>query len=131
MPLPSGRVRLFKADDDGSMILLGEDKINHTPKDEELKLKVGNAFDIKGEYKVISHNRISQSIIEEEYEIELRNHKDENITVRVEKKLYGDWTVLESNYEYKKEDASTIIFQLPVAKDGKSKITLKIRFNNR
>ncbi|RKX20553.1 MAG: DUF4139 domain-containing protein [Candidatus Zixiibacteriota bacterium] len=131
MPLPSGRVRLFKADDDGSMILLGEDRISHTPKDEELKLKVGNAFDVKGEYKTISHNRISQSVIEEKYEIELRNHKDENITVRVEKKLYNDWEVLESNFEYEKEDASTIVFQIPVAKNGESKITLKVRLNNR
>ncbi|GAI17427.1 unnamed protein product [marine sediment metagenome] len=67
MPLPAGRIRLFKADDDGAMILLGEDRIRHTPKDEELKVTVGYAFDIAAEEKLIDQVRISSRVDEREW----------------------------------------------------------------
>mgnify|MGYP001057409103 CR=1 FL=1 len=118
MPLPAGRVRLFKSDDDGSLILLGEDRIDHTPKDEEVSLTVGTAFDIKGEQKTVSQTRVSQSIEEREFEIELRNHKSEEVTIEVEKKLWGFWEILESTHEYTSEDANTLIFKVPVEMYG-------------
>ena len=131
MPLPAGRVRMFKADDDGSMILLGEDRIGHTPKDEEVFLTVGTAFDIVGEHKIVQQTRISQQVDEREFEIELRNRKNEDVTVRVEKKLWGYWEVLESNYNYEKEDAYTLVLQIPVKANGTAKVNLKVRFTNR
>lgn len=123
IPLPAGRVRLFKADTDGSMILLGEDKINHTPKDEEVKLTVGNAFDITAKEKVLSYDKISSHVEERIYEITLKNHKKEDISVIVEKRLWGDWTVKDTSHEYNKIDANTIRFNIPVKSDGQSVVT--------
>ena len=131
LPLPAGRVRLFKADDDGSMILLGEDRIDHTPKDEEVNLKVGYAFDIAAEEKLVSQNRVSSKVEEREYETELRNHKKSDITVKVEKQLYGFWEVISSNYEYKQKDANTLVFDVPVAADTGASLKYKIRFTYR
>lgn len=127
MPLPAGRVRIFKADTDKGMILLGEDRINHTPKDEEVKLTIGNAFDIKAEYKVKDYNQISSRVEEQTFEIKLRNHKKQDVIINVEKKLYGDWQILESSHKYEKTDANTTKFAVPVAPDGTTVVTFKVR----
>jgi len=127
MPLPAGRTRVFKADSDGSMVLLGEDRIDHTPKDEEVRLNIGNAFDIVAEQKTTNVTRVSERVTETEYEIELRNRKDDNITVTVEKSLYGDWQILNSNYDYKKKDAYNIRFDLPVDANSKTNLKFTVR----
>ena len=127
IPLPAGRTRIFKADDDGSMVLLGEDNIDHTPRDEEVKLTIGYAFDISAEEKVLNYNRISPQIDEREYEIDLRNHKKENVTIKIEKKLYGDWEVTQSSHEFNKKDANTLTFEVPVKADGKETIKYTVR----
>jgi len=127
IPLPEGRARIFKADDDGSMILLGEDVIDHTPRDEEVKLTVGFAFDISAEEKVVGYNKISQQVEEREYEIELRNHKKENVTIKVEKKLYGDWEISQSSHSYNKKDANTMTFDMPVKSNDKEVIKFTVR----
>lgn len=131
MPLPGGRVRLFKADDDGSLILLGEDRIKHTPRNEELKLTVGNAFDIVAEHKLASQSRVSGTIEDRVFEIEIRNRKDEAITVQVEKKLFGFWEITESSHEYKKKDATTVLFDIPVPAGEKALLKLKVRYTHR
>ena len=131
MPLPAGRIRLFKADDDGAMILLGEDRIRHTPKDEELKVTVGYAFDIAAEEKLIDQVRISSRVDEREWEIELRNHKNEDITISVEKRLYGFWEIIESNYEFLKKDANTVVFEVPVKANSNATLKLKVRFTTK
>jgi len=131
MPLPGGRVRLFKADDDGSLILLGEDRIDHTPRDEEVNIRVGFAFDISAEETLISQGRPSKLIEERTYEIEIRNHKSVDITVDVEKKLYGIWDIMESSIEFEKKDANTLIFHMPVPGDEKAKVKYKVRFQSR
>jgi hypothetical protein len=131
MPLPAGRVRLFKADDDGSLILLGEDQIDHTPRDEELTLKVGSAFDIAAEEKLMQRVQISQQVEERTFEIELRNHKETGVTVVVEKKLWGIWELLDANYSHIKKDAQTIQFEIPVDANGKATINYRVRFTRR
>ena len=131
MPLPAGRMRVFKADDDGSLILLGEDWIDHTPRNEEVTITVGTAFDIKGEQTMTERTRISQQVEDRRWEIEVRNHKKEDITVTVEKNLWGSWEVLESSQQYKKKDANHIQFELPVKADGTSVIKLAVRITNR
>jgi hypothetical protein len=128
MPLPAGRVRLFKADDDGSMILLGEDRISHTPKDEELNLKVGYAFDIAAEDRLMNQNRLSKSVEERDYEIELRNHKQEAVTVRVEKRLHGTWEMISSDLPYRRKDATTVLFEIPVKADETVVMKYQVRF---
>ena len=131
MPLPAGRVRIFKTDDDGSRILLGEDWIEHTPKDEEMTLVVGNAFDIAAEERTMSQNRVTQYIEDRDMEIELRNRKETPITVEVSKKLYGFWEILESNFEYKKKDANTIEFKIPVNANQTVVVKYKVRYTYR
>jgi len=127
-PLPAGRVRIFKSDNDGSMILLGEDRIDHTPKNEEIKLQIGNAFDIVAKETLLNQKSISSKVDEKEFQIELTNRKDTAVTVEVEKKLYGFWEIMESNIEYKKKDATTITFQIPVNADKKATLTYRVRY---
>jgi len=131
MPLPAGRVRIFKADDDGSRILLGEDWIEHTPKDEEMTLVVGNAFDIAAESRTMNQTRVTQYIEDQELEIELRNRKETPVTIEVSKKLYGFWEILDSNFEYKKKDANTIEFKIPVNANQTVVVKYKVRYTNR
>jgi hypothetical protein len=131
MPLPAGRVRLFKADDDGSLVLLGEDRLDHTPKDEEISLTVGTAFDIKGEETIVNQTRISKKVEEREFEIELRNHKTQDVIVKVEKRLWGFWEVISASQEYNKKDVSTLEFEVPVAADSTAKVKFTVRFTSR
>ncbi|UCD62894.1 MAG: DUF4139 domain-containing protein [Candidatus Zixiibacteriota bacterium] len=127
LPLPAGRTRLFKADEDGSLILLGEDNIDHTPKNEEVKVTVGYAFDIAAEERVMEQRKVSQRVIDKDIEIELRNRKDDPVTVEVEKKLYGFWDIQQSNLEFEKKDATTVIFKVPIKPDE----TVTVRFTVR
>lgn len=131
MPLPAGRVRIFKADDDGSRILLGEDWVEHTPKDEKLTLVVGNAFDIAAESRTMNQTRVTQYIEDQDLEIELRNRKETRVTIEVSKKLNGFWEILESNFEYKKKDANTIEFNLPVDANQTVVVKYKVRYTYR
>lgn len=131
MPLPAGRIRMFKADDDGMLILLGEDQIDHTPKDESLKVDIGTAFDIAAEERTSNIVRVSNTVEDRDFEIELRNRKAEGITVQVEKSLWGYWEILDSSLPYKKKDASTISFSVPLKKDEVFTLKLKVRFTSR
>ncbi|MFQ6007383.1 MAG: DUF4139 domain-containing protein [Candidatus Zixiibacteriota bacterium] len=131
LPLPAGRVRLFKADEDGSLILLGEDLIEHTPKDEELTLAVGYAFDIAAEERLMDQTRISKQVEERTYEIELRNRKEQAVTIEIEKKLYGFWEVVDSNFPYTKKDATTVLFKIPVGAGETVVVKFKVRFTSR
>ena len=109
------------------MILLGEDKIDHTPRDEKLKLTVGYAFDIAAEEKVMNYEKISSQVDETTVAVEIRNHKNDDISVNVEKRLYGDWKILDSNYEYVKKDANTVTFKIPVKANEKATLSFTVR----
>lgn len=131
MPLPEGRVRLFKSDAaDGSLILLGEDMIDHTPKNEEIKLSVGYAFDIVAEEVVKDSKRVAKDIEDRTFEISLRNRKEESVTVSVEKKLWGYWEVVDAGFEYEKKDASTLTFDLTIPADTELTVTYTVRFTS-
>lgn len=127
MPLPKGTVRAYKRDSDGSLQLVGEDSIDHTPKDEKIRLKLGEAFDLKAERKQIQWEKIAADTYESSYEISLRNHKKEDVVIRVIEPLPGDWKVLENSQAYTKLDASTIAFDVPVPKDKESKLKYRVR----
>jgi hypothetical protein len=127
IPLPAGRARIFKADTDGSMILLGEDRIKHTPKDEKVQLNIGYAFDISAGQKVLNYERITDRVEERTFEISVRNHKKEDITVTVKKRLYGDWTISRNNFDYVKEDANTAVFTIPVKANDKALLNFTAR----
>ncbi len=123
MPLPAGRVRVFKRDSEGSAQLVGEDNVPHTPKDEMVRLLLGNAFDIKGE-KVQTNYIDKKTGYQQSFEVTIRNHKKEDVVVVVPQHIgYANWKVVASNIEYRKTDALNIEFKVPVKADGETKLT--------
>jgi len=108
IPLPKGKVRFYKRDTDNTTQFIGEDYIDHTPRNEKVELTLGNAFDIKGERKIIEHKKISSRVYQDTYQIKLRNHKKEKVKIEVIEHLYGDWEIVKSSQKYEKVDASTI-----------------------
>ena len=127
IPLPKGILRVYKHDADGSLQFVGEDQIQHTPKDEKIKVKLGDAFDVVASRKQTSWEQIAKNVTEVSFEISLRNHKKEDVTVKVVERLSGDWKILESSHDFKKIDASSFSFDVPVKKDGEAKLTYKAR----
>jgi len=127
MPLPKGRVRVYKADTSGSQQLIGEDWIDHTPKDERVRIKMGEAFDVVGERVQKEWKRVGSNLYEVEWEITLRNHKTEAVTVEVNEPLPGDWEMLKSSHPHDKPQAHTARFSLPVAKDGATTLAYRVR----
>ncbi len=129
MPLPAGKVRLTKSDSDGSEEFLGEDMIDHTPRNEEVELKVGNAFDIVGETAVVESRRISDRVHEETIEVKIRNRKTDAVTIAVRYNLWGDWQILEANAEYIKKNARLVEFSVPAPADKETVLRFRVRFN--
>ena len=127
MPLPAGTIRLYKKDDKGNQQFIGEDKIDHTPKDEDVRVKVGDAFDIVAERKQTDYKVIARNVYEYAYEIKIRNHKDGPITVVVNEPIGGDWEMLSSTFEAKKTAAFAAQFNVPVAKDGEATLSYRVR----
>ena len=127
VPLPKGKVRVYKADTSGSRQLIGEDWIDHTPKDERIKIKMGDAFDVVGERVQRDWKKIGSSLYEVEWDITLRNHKKEAVTVEVIEPVPGDWEVLRSTIPHEKVEAFTMRFRVPVPKEGETKLTYRTR----
>jgi len=127
VPLPKGKVRVYKADASGSAQFIGEDWIDHTPRDERVKIKVGDAFDVVGERVQKEFRKIASNTWEVEWEIALRNHKKEDQTVTVIEPVPGDWQVLHATHKYDKPEAHTLTFQVPVPKEGAAKLTYRVR----
>ena len=128
LPLPKGKIRVYKADASGSQQFIGEDWIDHTPKDESVKIKMGNAFDLVGERTQKDFKKIGWNLYEVEWEIALRNHKSEPQTVTVIEPVPGDWQVLTSTHTYEKIQAHTLKYQIPVPREGATKLTYRVRF---
>jgi hypothetical protein len=128
MPLPAGTIRLYKKDDKGNQQFIGEDKIDHTPKDEDVRVKVGDAFDIVSERKQTDYKVLASGhLYEYAYEIKIRNHKDTAVTVVVNEPIGGDWEMVASTFEAKKTAAFAAQFNVPVAKDGEATLSYRVR----
>ena len=127
MPLPAGTVRVYQADSKGGIQFVGEDRINHTPKDETLKIYVGNAFDIVCERKLIDYKKLANNLFEMEYQITVRNHKDVPVVIEAREPIGGDWEVLNSNLKWTKLDATTISFEMPIEKNGTTTLDYRVR----
>lgn len=127
MPLPKGTVRVYQGDADGSLQFAGEDAIDHTPRDEKIRMRLGDAFDVTATRRQTSWKKLASDTYEAGWEIVVRNHKQEEVTVRVEETLTGDWQVLESSPAYRKSDAGTIDFQLSVPKDAEARVTYRVK----
>src|SRR6202162_706831 len=127
MPLPSGTIRVYQQDSRGGSLFAGEDHIDHTPKDEEISLHIGNAFDIVAERKQTDYRKLSDRLYEFEYEITVRNHKDAPISVEVNEPIGGDWEMVSSTFKFTKTAAFAAQFVVPVDKDGTSALKYRVR----
>ena len=127
MPMPAGVVRVYQADSKGGTQFVGEDRIAHTPKDEELNLKIGNAFDVVCERKQTDFQKIAPNVYELEYEITLRNHKATAIAAEVNEPIGGTWRMLRSSHQWTKSDAWAAGFTVPVATDGTAVLKYRVR----
>jgi len=127
VPLPKGKVRVYKADVSGSQQLIGEDWIDHTPKDERVRIKMGEAFDVVGERVQKDWKRIGSNLYEIEWEITLRNHKKEAVTVEVIEPMPGDWEILRSTQPHEKVEAFTARWKIPVPKEGVATLGYRTR----
>jgi len=127
MPLPKGKMRVYKLDDTGSQQFIGEDTIDHTPRDEKIRLYIGDAFDVVGDYKRTNYKKIAERVLEESFEAVIRNHKKTAVEVKVVDHVWSDWSVTQSTHAHVKKDAHTIEFPVKVAADGQVKITYTIR----
>ena len=126
---PSARlsVRVYQSDSQGGVQFVGEDRIDHTPKDEAINLKVGNAFDVVAERKQIDFEKVAGNVYEVEYEVTLRNHKSTGITVEVNEPIGGTWRILRSTHEATKTDAWAAQFSIPIAADSASILRYRVR----
>ena len=129
MPLPKGKVRVYKRDDDKSLVFIGEDFIDHTPKDEKVRVYVGNAFDIVGDRTQKERKSIGKTAWEETWQIKLRNHKEESVRVTIIEHVNFGWEILRNTHEYKKKDAATIEFSIEIPKDAEVVVEYVVRYN--
>jgi hypothetical protein len=127
MPMPAGTVRVYQADSKGGVQFVGEDRIGHTPKDETLNLKIGNAFDVVSERNQVDFQKIAASTYEVEFEITLRNHKPAPISVEVNEPVGGTWRMVRSSHEWTKTAAWATQFTVPVAANGTAVLKYRVR----
>ncbi len=125
--LPRGVMRVYKKDLTGELQFLGENRIKHTPKGEEVKIKVGEAFDIIAEKTQTDYRRLTNRLHESEWNLLLKNHKDKQVKIIVQERLMGNWTVLESNYPYRKVDANHIEFNIAVPSEQEVIVRYRIK----
>ena len=132
MPLPKGKVRVYKRDDaDGTLEFVGEDLIDHTPRDETVLIKLGQAFDVVGERTQTDFDvDTGRKEIQETYRIQVRNHKDEDVKVIVREVLFrwASWEIVEQSDELEKVDSRTIHFPVVVPARGEKTVTYRVRY---
>lgn len=130
MPLPQGKVRVYKRDKDGALQFVGEDSIRHTPRDEKILLQLGESFDVVCERKQIEFIQVSPKVIRSTESIVLRNHKNVAVTVSVIEPAYGQWKILSASQSYEKMDSHRIEFKVQVPANGEAKVTYQIEIKS-
>ena len=130
MPLPKGIVRVYKRDGEDALQFVGENSIDHTPKDEKVRLKLGDAFDVVGDRKQADWKVVSANTYEAAYEISLRNHKKEGVTVRVVEPIPGEWKILEATHPHEREDSGTAVFPVTVAPAREATLRYRVRIRH-
>ena len=131
MPLPAGTVRVYKADPRGNLQFLGEDRIEHTPRNETVRLYIGDAFDVVGTRREVENRRISDNVREITVEVEVRNRKETPVTVDVvERVFWGDWEILQSSHPSERLDARTAQFTVELGPDETETVRYTARLRN-
>jgi hypothetical protein len=132
MPLPKGILRVYKRDSEGRAQFVGEDSLDHTPKNELVRLKLGDAFDVTArrkqtDYKSLGRQGKFGSVHESAFQVELKNAKKEAVTVSLLEPLPGDWEVLQESHPHTKEAAGTAKFRVTVPAEGSATLTYRVR----
>lgn len=130
MPLPKGIIRLYKKDSKGGLQFIGEDRIDHTPRNEEVRLRVGEAFDVVAERRQTRYKKLADNLYETSWELIVRNRKkEESVVVSFMEPVWGDWEVIASTHPYEQADAFTLRFDVPAKPDEEVvvKFSLRIR----
>lgn len=132
VPLPRGVIRVYKKDAAGNAQFVGEDRIDHTPRGEKVRLKLGEAFDVTADKKQTSFQKISgtsrySAIFESTYQIELKSAKDEAVTVSVMEPVPGDWEILAESHPHQKPASNTAVWQVQVPARGKAVLDYRVR----
>lgn len=129
--LPAGRMRVYQQDVDGAGLLIGENRIDHTPQGEDLKIMLGKAFDLVGERAQTNFETVSRTVVRESFEITLRNRKDEEtVEIRVPERLYrwSEWEISQSSAPFEKLDASTIEFRISVEPGAEAVLSYTVQY---
>ncbi len=126
-PLPAGIVRVYAKDSKGAAQFVGEDRVEHTAKNEKLKLRLGEAFDITAERKQTNYKRIADNVTESSWRIELRNAKDEVVTVRVQEPMPGDWEMVQESLKHSKDSARIASWNVVVPAGDKVVLEYTVR----
>ena len=132
IPLPKGRVRFYRRDDDGQLEFTGENEIDHTPKDELIRIYTGNAFDLTGERRRLDYKlNVQAKWVDESFEIKVRNHKSTPVEVRIVEHLYrwNTWEISKSSDPFKKVDAQSAAFAVEVPPDGEKVVTYQVHYS--
>lgn len=132
MPLPKGIIRVYKRDSEGRAQFVGEDQIDHTPKSEQVRLKLGDAFDVTARRKQTDYRSLGRqgkfgNVSESAYEVVLKNAKKEAVTVSVREPLPGDWEMIQNSHPFTKADAHTAEFKVEVPAEGSATLTYRVR----
>jgi hypothetical protein len=131
VPLPAGRMRVYRRDTDGQMEFVGENAINHTPTDETVQISTGNAFDLKGSRKQTDFHVDNRAhSMDESFEITLKNQKDQPVTIDAVEHLYrcDNWQITEKSSDFAKRDSSTIVFPVSVPSKGETMLTYTVHY---
>jgi hypothetical protein len=132
MPLPKGRVRFYRRDDDGQLEFTGENEIDHTPKDELVRLYTGSAFDMTGERTRTEYRAdFNARWIDESFEVKVRNHKTTPVDVRIVEHLYrwSGWDIVKNSDPFKKVDSKTIEFSVQIPSGAEKTVTYKVHYS--
>ena len=127
MPLPKGVVRVYRRHSDGSNQFVGEDRIDHTPKDESVSLELGTAFDLVAEARQTDFRRLATNLSESAWEVKLRNHKERAVTIDVFARLSSDWELLAHSHPWKKMNVARVRFRVEVPANGQQILTWRVR----
>jgi hypothetical protein len=127
MPLPKGIFRVYKEDSEGAQQFVGEDRIDHTPRDERIRIKVGEAFDVVADRRQVEYTVISSCVSESSWQIRIPHHKDSAAEAQLFEPVGGDWEILSSSQPVDRLDANTFRFTVAVAARGETVVDYRIR----
>ena len=127
MPLPAGIVRVYKKDTAGNTLFVGEDHIDHTPKNERVDLTLGEAFDITARAKQTDYTKLADNLYENSYEIEIKNAKKEKVTVDLREAFPGEWKMTSESHDHEKLDSSTAQWLVDIPAEGSTVLKYSVR----